>query len=451
MKKLKTLHFIIAVFIIIMSIEGYAQDVEAGYEAELKAGNYQKALDQIIGRLNEIYSSRVTERRIPSDYLSFNSPGSEIDLIALFRGRQESGFFVEDNPELAELHVNAGMCYRLFGKRKDALNHYIQSLRFRRLENRRDDVIFYQISQVFKGMDSNIYFKGYIDALEQAYSLNSTKFEYSYELGMALVPTPEKKKAVYHLERFLSLSGQSDPEVLLTIAGLYESMGRYLESEKYYNEYLRLKPEDFNIMFATGYNAFYRTGNFTLAEFMFQGVLQKAPAGDHFKRAKSNEYLGDMAMSDVKYDRAIDYYKNVIVIHTELEKKISVSESEKKEIDSRLNEIKGVLLNEKDLMKYDEYKNLLDDYESLLSEQGEKQSELDTIRFSLKQLGPGKVRWNMAQCYERKGDRSDGVTPKKENYSEAVKYYRESMKYEYNAGKARENIKKLQLKIKRGY
>lgn len=406
----------------------------------INSGDYKSALGQILLKIHDIYSKRAGDKRIPSDYLSINSTESEVDLIELFRNRKERGFFIEDNPELAELHQYAGLCYLKLGSRKDSLNHYIQSLRFRKVVFERDDEIYYQISQVFKSLDQKIYFKGYIDALEQAYSLNSSKYEYSYELGMALIPTAEKKKAIYHLERYLDLSGKTDEKVLLSIAGLYEGIGRYIEAEKYYNEYLKLKPDDVNIMFAAGYIAYFRTGNYTLADFMFQGVLQKAPETDLYRRAKANEYLGDMALSNLEYDKAAAYYINTIAFHVKTEEMIAEKEKQKKEIDGRITDLKINLLNNKDQMKYDEYKNLLDEYEQLTGDLGEIEGELQQLNYNLRQLMPGKVNWNLGLVYE-----------KKKAYSEAIKYYRAAMKYEYNAGEAREIIKKLQLKINRGY
>lgn len=429
----------------------YAQNNNLSYVSMFEQGNYREAMDTISSRLNEIYSKRVGDKRVPSDFVSIEKTGDEADLIALFRNRKEKGFFVEDNPEIADLHLYAGKCSTKLGKKRDSLNHYVQSLRFRRITAGRDDEIYFQISQVFKSMNSRIYFKGYVDALEQAYALNSMKYEYSYELGLALYPTTEQKKAIYHLERYLSLSGKTDADVLLKLANLYESTGNYLNAEKYYNEYLRINPDDVKAVFGAGYIAYYRTGNYTLAEFMFKGVLQKGSKDDLYRMAKSDEYLGDMSYSNLKFDTAIQYYIDSTVFHRQAEEEVSVKEKEKSEIDNRINDLKMNIINNKNSLKYDDYKNLLDEYEGLLDEQGEKESELQALKYNLKQLCPGKVQWNIALCYHKKGDRADGMQEKKDNYTEAIKYYREAMRKDYNTDKAREIILKLQLKIKRGY
>lgn len=451
MRQFLNISGVIFILMLCLSSTVPAQNSDFSYVSLFDQGKYKDAMDMINIRLNEIYSKRVGDKRVPSDFLSIEKTGDEADLIALFRNRKEKGFFIEENPELADLHLYAGKCSMKLGKKRDSLNHYVQSLRFRRITNERDDEIYFQISQVFKSMNSKAYFKGYVDALEQAYSLNSMKYEYSYELGLSLYTTTEQKKAIYHLERYLSLSGKTDAEVLLKLANLYESIGNYLNAEKYYNEYLRLNPDDVNAIFGAGYIAYYRTGNYTLAEFMFQGVLQKGTVKDTYKLAKSNEYLGDMYYSNLKLDKAIKYYIDSTVFHVQAAQEVAAKEKEKAEIDGRINEIKMNIINNKDSMKYDDYKNLLDEYEGLLDEQGEIDSELQILKYNLKLLCPGKVQWSIALCYHKKGDRADGMQEKKDNYSEAIRYYREAMREDYNTDKAREIILKLQLKIKRGY
>lgn len=451
MRNFLNINAIIFIFILILSIPALTQGGGESYVDLFNQGKYRDAMDTIISRLSDIYSKSVGDKRVPSDFVSIEKTGDEADLVALFRNRKEKGFFIEDNAELADLHLYAGKCSMKLGKKRDSLNHYVQSLRFRHITNERDDEIFYQISQVFKSMNNRIYFKGYIDALEQAYAINSMKFEYSYELGLALYPTSEQKKAIYHLERYLNLSGKTDADVLLKLANLYESIGNYLNAEKYYNEYLRLNPDDVNAIFGAGYIAYYRTGNYTLAEFMFKGVLEKGSKNDTYRLARSNEYLGDMSFSNLRFDNAIKYYLESTVYHNQARQEVSAKEKEKAEIDNRINDLKMNIINNKNSMKYDDYKNLLDEYEGLLDEQGEKESELQLLKYNLKQMCPGKVQWNIALCYHRKGDRADGMQEKKDNYTEAIRYYREAMREYYNSDEAREIILKLQLKIKRGY
>lgn len=441
----------IFIFLLGLITPAYNQTGDLSYSQLFDQGKYREAMNAINIRLTDIYSKRVSEKRVPSDFVSIEKTGDEADLIALFRNRKEKGFFIEDNPELADLHLYAGKCSIKLGKKRDSLNHYVQSLRFRRITSERDDEIYYQISQIFKSMNNEMYFKGYVDSLEQAYSLNSMKYEYSHELGLALYPTSEKKKAIYHLERYLGLSGRTDEDVLLKLGNLYESIGNYLNAEKYYNEYLRLKPDDVNVIFGVGYIACFRTGNYTLAEFMFEGVLQKASRDDTYRLAKSSEYLGDMSFSNLKYDKAIQYYNYSTEFHRQAAQAVIAGEKEKAEIDGRVDELKMNIINNKDSLKYDEYKNLLDEYEGLLDEQGEKESQLQVLRYNLKLLCTGKVQWNIAMCYHKKGDRADGMQQKKDNYSEAIRYYREAMREDYNTDESREIILKLQLKIKRGY
>ena len=78
------------------------------------------------------------------------------------------------------------------------------------------------------------------------------------------------------------------------------------------------------------------------------------------------------------------------------------------------------IINNKDSLRYDEYKDLLDEYEGLLVEQGEKRVNFTLLRYNLKQLCPGKVQWNIAMCYHKK-ETEPMDAAKKDNYSEAIR------------------------------
>jgi len=395
---------------------------------------YEKSYNIIITRLNGIYSKRVDDRKIPAGYIALSNVGEDFDLITLFRERKEKGFFIEDNSELADLHFFAGRCASALDKKRESLNHYIQALRFRKIEPLRDDIIFYEIAVVFKTYKDNVFFKGYIDALEQAYTLNPDNPVYSYELGDSLSSTKEKKKAIFHFRRYLeNTDSDVKPEVYLKLGGLYESIDKYLETEKYYNEYLRIKPEDAEILFALGYIAYSKTGNYILAESSLQRALKILKEGDIYRRSKSYEYLGDMAYNNLKYDKALLFYNECINYQVKiLELKVKKDE-ERRKLTLEINKLKEVLINNKEFEKYEDYEILIDDRNKI-------DRELEILNLEFNKLQPGRVRWFMAVSYE-----------KIEKYNEAIQYYREAIKYNYNPNDARDMIGKLQLKIKRGY
>jgi len=411
----------------------YAQGAE-DYISLYQNNEYQKSYDLIISKLNVIYSKRVEDKRIPAGYIALSNVGEDVDLLTLFRNRKEKGFFIEDNSEISELHYFAGRCSVKLGKNKEGLNHYVQSLRFRKIEPARDDVLFYEICQVFKTYNEPSYFKGYIDALEQAYELNPSKYQYSFELGYALSSTKDKKKAIFHLKRYVEDSGEEmKPEVYLKLGTLYESIGKYVETEKYYNEYLRLKPDDAEILFALGYISYSRTGNYVLAESSLQRALKILKDEDLYRRSKSYEYLGDMSYNNLKFEKALSFYYECINFQAKVLEKIAAKNDEKKAKSVNINELKSALINSKEFEKYE-------DYEILLDERNKLDKEIEALQLEFNKLQPGRVRWFIAVSNE-----------KIEKFDEAIKYYREAVKYDYNSNNAREMIVKLQLKIKRGY
>jgi len=410
-----------------------AQNVEE-YITLYQNNEFQKSYEIIISKLINIYSKRVEDRRIPSGYIALSNVGEDVNLLTLFRKRKEKGFFIEDNIELSELHFYAGRCSIKLGKKKESLNHYIQALRFRKLEPGRDDVLFFEISNVFKKYNEPIYFKGYIEALEQAYDLNPSKDIYSYELGNALYSKKDKKKAIFHYRKYLEKAEDGvKPEVYLKLGNLYESIGKYVETEKYYNEYLRLKPDDAEILFALGNISYSRTGNYILAESSLERAIKILKEKDIYRRSKSYEYLGDMSFHNLKYEKSIIFYNECINYQSKVLETIEKKNSSRKEITLKINVLKNALINNKEFEKYEEYEILLD-------QRNKTDKELENLHLEFNKLEPGRVRWFTAVANE-----------KLEKYEEAIKFYREAVKFNYNPNDARDMIVKLQLKIKRGY
>ncbi len=431
--KMKIFNFAVFVFFIIFSpFILFAQERDS-YQSLYEKGEYEDALAEAIKNIDEHYSKRVDDTRVPSGYISLRNTGEDVDLIALFKNRKEKGFFIEDNPELSQLHLYAARCNSRLNKRKDALNHYVQALRFREIAYQRDDKIFYEIGEVFKSYQSPEFFRGYTYALEQAYSLDVNNYNYSYELGMALSSTREIKKALFHLERYVQAVSEAPGEVLLKIASLYDFSGKYIEAEKSYNRYLMLKPGNGEIHFALGYLAYSRTGNYSLAESSFQAALQHLSESDIYRRSKCFEYMGDMAFSNLKYEKASLMYISTIDYQNKIQANIDSVKAELVRIKAEVNVLKQDLIRNRDFEKYEEYEILQEDL-------GEKEREFENLKNSFNRLNPGKVRWNLAEINE-----------KKDKYEEAISYYRESIKFDHKSREAREKIEKLQLKIKRGY
>lgn len=431
---LKKYYIYISVIILFYPSVINPQSLPGEYKSLYEAKEYGKALEQITAKLNEIYRKQVDDKRIPEQMISILNVGEKTDLVSLFRKSREKGFLIEDNPELRELHFYAGRCYVALLKKRDAVNHYIQSLRYSKFEDQKDDAIFYDISQVFRSMEGNIYRKGYLDALEQAYVFNKNNQVYSLELGYALFDTAEKKKSAYHFERYLGLIDEKpDPEIYLKLASLYESTKKYLNSEKYYNEYLREKSDDGSAHFALGYICYNHTGNYVLARSSFNAALKLLKEDDIYRISKCHEYLGDMSFSDLDYDTSRENYIQCIKYQELILEKIRKKKKEKEDIDNRVRIMKSDVIYKQDFNGFEEFELLQD-------EKGRVEHELEKLLYEFNNLNPGRVRWNLA-----------GVLTKLAMYEDAIKYYRESIHFNYNANDSRDMITKLQLKISRGY
>ncbi|MDY6934481.1 MAG: hypothetical protein SVZ03_09700 [Spirochaetota bacterium] len=393
---------------------------------------YKKALQILKGEINLIYSKRVHDKRVPLDVIAIKKIEEGMDLNELFRTRRAKMFFIEKNDRLFQLHLYSARCHSKLSEYSTALNHYYQALRFKSIEFNKDDVIFYEISQVYR---NNNHYKAYLDSLETAYTLKPSNFNYSLELGKALYGTGENKKAIYHLERYIQSMGDTaiDLKLYLMIANLNEDIGRYLETVKYYKKYITQKDDDGYIFFALGYLAYKRIGDFNLAMECFNRSLEFLPENSVFRRSKANEYKGNIYMKELEFEEAAGYYLETIKYQDMIKSKMEQSAKEAQNIENRINNIKSLIIKTRENDKYEEY-NLLRE------KKGEIELANREIEYQYKKLNAGKVRWNLARIYENVG-----------NLNDAIKFYRDAVSLNYNSEAARERIKKIQLKIKRGY
>lgn len=422
-------YFILITIFILAAVIIHPQ--EPDFKSEFNSGNYQNSVKIIEKKLDDIYNKRSDKKKVPTGFITLRSTEKEENLIEVFRKRRAEHFFIEDNFEIFELHLFAARSYFQLLKYDYSLNHHIQAMRFKKVEPGKDDEIAYEIAQIYKKTGN---LKAYTAMLETAYSLNSIKLKYSLELGAALYTTVEKKKSVYHLERYVtSTTDDYDPKILVMIANLNEDLGRYLETEKYYIEYLKKKSDDPYINFALGYTAFARTGNFILGEMCLKKALTLLPESDIFRRSKAHEIIADMAYKNLKIEDAVLNYLRTIEYQKKTGLNIEAKKNEITKLKQNINQKKSLLLREQNFDEFEEYEILRD-------EAGRKELELKEIEKEYSKLNAGKVRWNLAECYVRL-----------EKSEEAIKYYRECISFNYKSNDSREMIIKLQLKIKRGY
>lgn len=432
MKQIIYIFIFISAFIVLGPVALTAQVNESEeYISYFNNGNYAKSLEIINKKLDEFYITRVEDKRIPTGFITMKDASKEVDLKMLFRNRKAEPFLIEDKPEISILHLYAARNYYKLTNYEYSLNHYIQCLRYKKVEEKKDDAIYYEISQVFK---IGKYFNAYVNSLETASSLNMDNYSYSLELGRALYRTGMKKRAIYHLERYLSgTDEQFSPELYLMLGNLYEDIAKYLETEKYYIKYLEKKPDDGHIQFALGHIAYLRTGNYPLALQSLEKALQLLPEKEIFKKSKTYEYKADIALQELEFDNAVRYYTETIKYQQKIGDEIKSKKNEISDLNVKIRNLKSNLLRVENFEQYEEYENLMD-------EKGKKETELRQIENEYNKLNAGKVRWNIAYSLERL-----------EKLNEAIPYYREAISFDYNSNLARKKIINLELKIKRGY
>jgi tetratricopeptide (TPR) repeat protein len=423
---------ILAVILLFLSAVAYSQKEGSGdYTGLYNKGSYPQALEAINKQLDNYYSTRVDNKRVPIGFITMKNAAKEVDLKMLFRNRKAEHFFIEDNPEISSLHLYAARCYFKLSSYDYSLNHYVQSLRYKKVEEKKDDIIYYEIAQVFK---KGGYFNAYVNALETASTLNKNNYAYSLELGKTLYRTDMKKRAIYHLERYINGTEETvSPELYLMLGNLYEDIAKYLETQKYYIRYLERKPDDGNIQFALGYIAYQRTGNYALALQSFDRALKLLPENEIVKISKTYEYKADIALQELEFDNAVLFYTETIKYQDKIAGDIKNKKTEISDLNLTIRNLKASLLRQENFEQYEEYENLMD-------KKGKKEIELRQIENEYNKLNAGKVRWNIAYSLERI-----------EKYNDAIKYYRDAMTFDYNPNMARKKIINLELKIKRGY
>ena len=431
----------LSIFIIIFSVYAVRAQTEkpvAGidYNTVMKTGDFKAALKIIMPLIEDANSKRVDDKKIPSDFITLGAGNEGMSktrqMNKLFRERKVEPFFIENDPELSALHRAAAKCMYETNIFDDALNHYYQSMRYHQPEADKDDQIFYEMAQVYRKKGLII---PYCDMLEDAYDLNSRNLDYSLELGRALYRTKDKKKAIFHLERYVQAKGDElkELDVLIMLAGLNEEINRFLETQKYYQLYLEKKPNDGFIHFALGHIACKNTGDYRLARNELGKAIETLPEKEIFRKAKAYEYIADMSFDALKFERATSEYLETIKYQDMVMKEIEKNNDEIRKIDSDIRTLKTSLLKEKNYVQYNEYQFQMQEKERFLSERREK-------KYEYAKLEPGKSRWNIAECYE-----------KAEKNEDAVNWYRQAITFSYRPNDAREKIAKLQLKIKRGY
>ena len=83
--------FILSAIILFYPAINYAQTDPNDYKGAINSREYTRALDIINVKLNDYYTRKVEDKRIPEQMVSILNVGEKTDLVQLFRKRKEKG------------------------------------------------------------------------------------------------------------------------------------------------------------------------------------------------------------------------------------------------------------------------------------------------------------------------------------------------------------------------
>ncbi|MCX8122629.1 MAG: hypothetical protein N3F66_00510 [Spirochaetes bacterium] len=380
--------------------------------------------------MNKIYTSRSFDKKIPTSYIAIEKIEEGIDLKKLFTERKLQPYFIENNDTLYTLHIDAALCYQSIFKYNEAIQHYFQALRFTTI-SQKDHIIFYSLAQLFKRLNKT---DAYLNFLEEAYEINPDNYDYSLELALSLASGKNKKKALYHLNRYIQAKGdQTPPELYLTAANCYESINDFISASRFYQLYLNRNSDDSAVLFALGYLAYTKISDMKLAYTSLNKGLSLYNSNDLFRKGMSHSILGDISSMDLNYKESIDHYLQAIAISDIMKQSIDDKKNNIESIKTKINTIKSTLLDKKDVSLYPEYQSLMD-------ELGNNELELRRLDHEYSKLNTGELYFKIASIYEVISQ-----------YQLAIDWYTKAIATGTKIRESTKKIEKIQLKISKGY
>ncbi len=425
--KCKSLILFLSIFSILLLYDnGSGQD----YAALIQQKKFTDALQIIQLQLDEIYSARSMDKKIPDSYVAIGKIEEGIDLRKLFTDRKLQPYFIENSDTLYTLHLNAALCYHNIFKYKEAVQHYFQALRFTTISEK-DHTIFYSLALLFKRLNK---LDAYLTYLEEAYEIKPDNYKYSLQLALALAPGEDKKKALFHLNRYIQSKGNdTPPELYLTAANCYESIGDFINAGRHYQLYLKVHSDDAAIQFALGYLAYTKISDMKLAYTSLSKGLSLYGDSDLVRKGISHAIIGDITSMDLNYTESLNHYLQAIQISEKLQKFIEEKKNSIEEIKIKINTIKSALLDKKDISLYPEYQSLMD-------ELGNNELELRQLEHEYTKLTIGELYFKIASTYENTMQ-----------YQQAIDWYTRAIASGTKIRESSKKIEKLQWKISRGY
>lgn len=427
MMKSNVLILSLAIFSILLL---YNNSSGQDYSGLIQQKKFTEALQIIQSQLDATYSKRSADKKIPDSYIAIEKIEEGIDLKKLFSERKLQPYFIENNDTLYTLHINAALCYQNIFKYNEAVQHYFQALRFT-IITEEDHSIFYSLALLFKRLKKN---EAYLNYLEEAYEIKPDNYDYSLELALALAAGKNKKKALFHLNRYIQSKGsETPPELYITAANCYESIGDFINAGRHYQLYLNNHPDDADIQFALGYLAFTKISDMKLAYASLLKGLSLYDEADLIRKGISHSIIGDITGMDLNYTESLTHYLKAVQISERIQKSIEDKKNSIEGIKSKINIIKSALLDKKDISLYPEYHSLLD-------ELGNNEIKLRMLEHEHSKLNTGELYFKIATIYENTTQ-----------YQQAIEWYNKAIASGTRIRESSKKIEKIQLKISRGY
>jgi tetratricopeptide (TPR) repeat protein len=144
-----------------------------------------------------------------------------------------------------------------------------------------------------------------IKEFEKIVHIDSNNVEGLYNLARLYQPSrPLKALEIY--ERLLDRTGD-EWEILLQMAELYTTLGRYTDAAEKYKHMLELDPSN-KVLRRQLAETYGRAGQFPEAQKILEGLIESDP-----KNAEASAALADVFMEQHQYDRALPIYQKLLL------------------------------------------------------------------------------------------------------------------------------------------
>lgn len=399
---------------------------------------FKEAEKQLEERLGDIYTARMENRLVPSDLIQTAIQKAEkIDKQQIVRKkpRVKSELRILDKDEdIFFLHLNLAFAKLNLKKYKAAISNFREAKRYKIIkpeEKKNYAFIDHQIAIAFRAIDQQ---DAFFQHMEQAIKADPNNQKYLSELGIAY-GIPHYERSIQYLEKFLrtqkddsSIDKSTLETVHLLLSGLYEKKGRFLDTARHYQDYLRSKPEDGRIRYALAYIQDKRLGHHDIALRNYRQSLQQLPKTDYKSRFKIHALAGEIFRKNRQYQDAILQFQQTKPFFAQITKELNQVQSRISSIQQKMDNLKLKIIRANDRKSQE----ILTAYQANLNEQQKKMQDISAEKLG---YNYGKIEWEIARNFELSGD-----------YENSRLYYQKAFNLGYRKTDALLKIQRLSRK-----